>query len=464
MHTTNLAHVIGRGTLIQSLNSFILKGISLLSIFLVLTVLSPYEYGVIELSLSIFSLSSIFLLPGLIPVITNDITLAITQHKNNTAKNILTSYALFQLLISSVIALTIFVISFADFSFISQNNIVLLRIISLLILISPLRTLTQTMLTVFIKFEAKSAYSVIEEISKLSFMVFAFYILNIHLSGILWAYVFSQLITIVAFAPFTLRLYRNIGGSITHISIVDLFKHHYKWGVLTNYINTLGPNIRIWFIKIFLGTEAVGIFSVAHGFLMNTISLFSLSNIVNALMPKYLHIKSTFSNLVAKSIKYQFIGYTLLSILTITIFIPIINYIFPNYTLSISVFYILLLSLIPNSMASILTAFFITVRDQKSLFYATTQKTLYIIILSPVLILMFGIYGAAIEFLITTVLFTTNRYVILKKKYRELFTFRFKDMYSVDDLDKIFIQKILGQLSRFIFRYKGDRTSVNKNK
>src|SRR6185295_20032727 len=80
---------------------------------------------------------------------------------------------------------------------------------------------------------------------------------------------------------------------------------HRKWSIANSYVGKLGQTLNIWIIRLFLGTEAVGIYSFASGIYGQVASFLPLSNILSPLLPRDVAQRDVFARYIRSSIKAQ---------------------------------------------------------------------------------------------------------------------------------------------------------------
>lgn len=449
----SLTSIVGKGVAWVTASNLILKSVGLVTMVLVLRNLSVFEYGVAELVQTVLPIMSIFLLPGLSAVITAD--LGIERQKGNLGKmkGMLLAYAK----TSAVLGVFAWAILFFGSSMIanlySADIGKYFMIISVLLLVAPVRTLITVFFSVLLQFRDLYLIGIVEEISKFLLLVcFAtFSILNI--TEFLWAIVLSQVLSVVVFLPRFWVLYSRFFHTISADKVhpLSLFYEHGKWGIAANYLSGFGQSVRLWIIKFFVGTEAVGLFAVAIGLLGHTRSLLPIGNIVAPIIPQYVSDQPRFFRIVHRSIKYLAAGYALIAVVGFFLFPPILAYIFPEYVPSFPLFEIMLLTLIPTAFGNVFNQMFFALQGQKNLFFSMIYRIILSCLLLPPLLYFFGITGAAIEFVIITTLFAFERYRVLRRML-PAFAITFGSLITISQEDRALFHDILLRGKRLFAR------------
>lgn len=438
----SLVRTIGEGTLWTTGSTIILKVVGLATIFLTLHRLSVYEYGLVQLVLSVLPLFSIFLLPGMSNVVVADMGVAKGTGALGEMRRIFSQYFVLQATLAFCAWAIVFFGADIIANFYAGQASSLLKIISFSFLIAPFRSSIQVALRVHLQFFQLSLYTVVEECLKLALIGVFFFVFHISVPGVLLALIFAELFTVFIMAGSFLNVYR--GFSHAPVSKKEpfwgLLYFHGKWSVFSSYLNSFGQNVRLWIIKFILGTEAVGIFSVAAGMLSHTSSFIPISGILAPIIPQFVAQKERFYRLVVKGIKYQLFGSVAVGVVAFFLFPVIIEMLFPNYAPSMPLFQAMLITLIPMSFGTVTSAFY-ALKAQKSLFYSMVMKTVLIVVLAPVFLYLFGLPGIAYEFFLTLSLFAIERLIVLKKLLPGL-RVRMGDIISFDQDDRMLVARI----------------------
>lgn len=438
----SILRTASEGTLWTSGGTIILKVIGLVTIFLILHRLSVYEYGLVQLVLSIIPLFSIFVLPGMSSVVVADMGVARGKGDHGEVRAIFLNYFLLQSLLAVCAWAIVFFGADIIANYYKGQVSGLLKIISFSFLISPFRGSIQIALRVYLKFFQQSLYTVIEEFLKLLLVVLFFFVFHISVPGVLLAAVFAEAFTVLIMSIPFFKIYHDFSKApiLEKKAFWNLLYFHGKWGLFTSYLNSFGQNMRLWIIKFILGTEAVGLFSVASGLLSHTASLIPISGILAPIIPQYVEQKERFYRLVTKGVKYQLLSSVVVGIVAFFVFPLFIVLLFPNYAQSMPLFKIMIFAIIPMSFGTITSAFF-ALKAQKNLFYATLYRTVLIIIFSPLFIVLFGLPGVAYELILTLSLFAMERIVVLRKLLPDI-KIDLRSFFLVDNEDRFLLQRI----------------------
>jgi len=444
---------IAKGAFWFSINGWLTRAVGLVTVFFILRHLSLYEYGVVELVLSILPVLSLFLLPGINTVVVADMSNAkgrgdILEMKR-TFLNFISLYSLFSVLAWVIV---FFGASLID-EFYSEQVTSLIRITSFSFLVAPVRATLGTFFTVYLKFFVQSSFLFLEELIKLVLILLSFFVFDLRASGVILSVVLSSflasIVLLPAFIPLTkeLRSVKLDGWKLNF----DIIRFHAKWSMFSNYLNQTGSKLMLWIIQVMLGTEAVALYAVAEGLIGHTTSLAPISKVVDPIIPRYVTMKETFIKIINKGIKYQFIANMIIGIVAFSIFPTIILFLFPTYGVSVSLYKVMLLMLIPAAIAGIFNSIFYATKSLKELFRLGVWRFFLIAITTPIFIKLFGLYGIAYNYVIIVYLYTFWRYVSIKRMVLG-FKLSFKDMFTFDEYDRLLIGRVKGKIFNSLFK------------
>ena len=441
-----MAKTIGEGTFWLSFNSIVIKVVSLISVFFILSRLNLYEYGLVQLAYSSVGLFAIFVLPGLADMVLADMGVAKANNNPGEIRRIFSSYFWLQMFLAVVAWAILFFGSEIIAQYYKGQISVLLKIISFTFLFSPARAMYMLLFSFNFKFFYQSTFSLLEEVFKVLLMLVGFFVFKYGPESVIFAGMLSQVVVLLCYAPLYISLkkeFNRVPKSTTQPFWHLLYKHG-KWSIVNNYTHGLVQHIRLFIVRIFLGTEAVGIFSLAQGLLSNTVSLFPLNRAVSPVLSQYSSDRDSFFRLVYKSIKYQILGFLVAGVAAF-FFVPIlIETLFPQYSAALPLFKIMLLALIPMGYGTITTVYYVF-KLQRVLSILEVLRLLFVIVTTVVCITLFGIYGPAVEVVFTVMVFVWTRNRILSKIIPH-FSYSLSYLIKIDQYDKIVLARVMGYL------------------
>lgn len=385
--------------------SMLIKLLAFLNINLVLWNLTAYQFGAVELALSFIAVPSLLLFGGLSSTIIADIASHRSRNEPALARTVFMRF--FVLSLTGGIAACIAVVLFAEYwgSIEGKEEVgAFLKVAALTLLISPLRMAIQNVLTAFNEFTFLAFFSAIEEVAKtIGIFVFVIYLDRASL-GLISAIVLSQTVPVFLLSSKAYALFKSLGASSGEsMNPFLLLREHRLWSLANSTFGVVAKPMRVWLIKFFLGTEAVGLFAFAFGILGHISSIVSISQVFAPLAAHHAHIPDQFKRLVHAATKYQLllsIGAAVACIPLVLIGVPIL---YPNFTGAMPIVYGVLAALIPTGILALCTPIFIALREQRSQFISAILRIVFLAVFAVILYPLFGIVGIGIELFATLV-------------------------------------------------------------
>lgn len=446
----SIARAVGKGVAWNTLSTILEKGIILANVFLTLTLLSIHEYGLVQLILSALSLTSIILLPGFSEAIVADLAVEYGRGKKGKVKEVLVQYSSLILFLSVASWALLY---FGSNLFINVTGGELatkyLRIVSYVLLLAPARTLINMILSVKLKFREQAFYTGIEEVSKLIFLVFFLLFLKQGVEGVLLATVYSQLAAVLIFSPYVishiLEIVRAPGEKIE--PFWKMLTTHRIWSIANSYVGNLVGNAQVWIIKIFLGTDAVALFTVAQGLVAHVVSLLPLNTVIVPVLPRYIDKADEFRQVLRSSMKVQLVSSLALIIFGFIAGPLILYFLFPKYIPSLFLYFVLLFGIFASSANVLFTSVFTTLKRQKDYFLSSVVKLILTLVCMSVSVYYFGILGTAFGAVLTALLSTLERQYRLAR-IAPSYRFTTESFLSIDEKERAILLSVFTPLKQ----------------
>src|SRR3569623_2004027 len=187
-----LTQTIEKGTLWTSGATFITKFVALLNVFLVISHLSVYAYGVSELALSVVGLMSIFTLPGIDRTALTDIAVEKGRGNMGRAQRIFFDFFILQFILGCIAS----AILFFGASFVAKLFTVEIsgyfKKIALLFLLSPLGANLRALFNLYFDFKSMSVLTFLQEAVKLAVLLLLITFSTLSIAGLLKSLVIAQ--------------------------------------------------------------------------------------------------------------------------------------------------------------------------------------------------------------------------------------------------------------------------------
>ncbi|MGB4076288.1 MAG: oligosaccharide flippase family protein, partial [Minisyncoccia bacterium] len=364
----------------------------------------------------------------------------------------------------TVVSLSAFIILFfgaaSVASLFGNPSIVLfLQVVSFSFLLSPLRIISLLMTSVHVRLVDQALYPMVEEVAKTAALIICFYVLSLGPLGVFYAFLASQAAAILLFSLRTYSGYQVFAGAVSEGSreFWRILGSHRKWSVAAGYAGTLMQNAQLWIIKLMLGTEAVGLYSFATGIMSNVSSLFSFSDVLGALAPKYADDRKKLVRLITASAKAQLILSVGLIALA-ALLLPLLIWLLPKYSSAVSLTLLMLLVLIPTSVSGIFTPVFAALKAQFAYTISVVVKLVLTILVLPFSIFLFGLLGIAASSILINILSTLERYLRLRR-VGLLLDFSLREFMKISPEERSAFLEIVGKIPLLARVFRTSRTT-----
>lgn len=436
---------IGRGVAWNTAAAIAGKCLVLVNLFVILRFLSVYEYGLSELVMSVVSMLGILLLPGLGTAVIADISRERTLGKDGNPRSLLINFYI----LSAVLGVLAWAILFfgARYAAMLAGNSsiqVLIQIVSFLFLISPLRMVTTIVATVERRFVDQSFFGVTEELFKLLGILFFMVYLGKTVDGLLYAAVCAQLFAVAVYVPRTVSGFLKLEHEGVPHALLSIVRFHRKWSIAGTYVSSLTQTFQIWIVRLFLGTEAVALYSVAAGILSQVSTLLPLGTILGPIVPAYTHLKTHMRRLVLAALKVQ-------TVLAVVLYgaavasLPLFTYFFPSYKAAAWMVPVLLISLLPMSFLNITAPVFAALQEQRSFVESTALKLVLTALCFPVGMMLGGLMGLAIANTVVLTLSACERWLRLARISPDL-RVGFIDLLRLTEEEQMLVRTLANKL------------------
>jgi len=441
----DIQQIAKNGIMWTYIGSFFSKTSGILYLLLILSYLSVYEYGVVTLVLSVPALLAILSLPGLEQSIVADLAQKRKDARRKDSFHIYISFLSLKILLGLAGWLALFFGAEILSEYYHANIVNAIKIASFTFLLGPIRAGMLALFKVELDFKMVAIYRAAEEVGKLAVLAVCIFYWDAGIIAPIFAYIGADIIAIIVCMVFYIKhLKTSFVGCSKYIKLMSphtILSGHRKWSIASSYVSTLGQNIRPWIIKLMLGTEVVGIYSLARGMYQQTSSMFSIAPIFAPIVPNYIKNEKQLKIAINTAVKYQILIMMFSGIVFATIFLFLIHTIIPKYISAFPLYLTLLLTMLPVAFTSIFEPVFHAIQKQKNLFSASVSKTVGIIIFLPICIYFAGITGIAIEFMLTRAIYSVGRYKMLQK-YIKGYQFYWHSLFHVSKFDYMILQKI----------------------
>ena len=283
--------------------------------FFILKSLSLYQFGVYQLFLSGYATLSDFFHDVFAEVAGNDLQRFVGEDKEAAAKKLFLEYAAFRM-IMGVIPWAIVMAGASLFSDrYGPDAILWARILSFLFLIDAAMNVSLLLLKLRLEFRLLALLPTVEKIIQFILLGYFFFFSHLGIREIFAAQVVSSLLILFLTAPWLARAFRpwRIIAARRGMMLPAIVRSYGKWALPRSLLTDFNGRVRPWIIKLFLSTEAGGVFGVAYTFISLVKDLLP-TRTLTMLVPRKVHDKPYKDFLFVYGTKY----YLLLSIILST--------------------------------------------------------------------------------------------------------------------------------------------------
>lgn len=417
------------------------KGLGGISSFLIIANLDVFKYGVFLLVISFYSLIADLFLGPLVGLVFNDINRFIGENKEDKAKKLFKEFFIIRGIIAVILSVGVFLGADIVASFYGQDIAILFKILSPLFIIDFLYVSMRNLLQSRLYFGLTSFRPILYKVIRLVFILVFILFFALDAKNLIIAHVVSSFLVAVIFIGPFIKAYKpwKIIKESSEKIFLNIIKTYGKWPIFSNFLSQASGNIQPWFVKFFVNTEAVAIFSVAESLFSAVKALFPITTL-STLIPREVSNKKRMGDLLIRGTKYLTMLGVILGIAGFFAVPPVVKVVFPRYESAIPLFQILLLLFPTLSFRSMATTFLVALRRQKFIFFANIFKNIVSFILPVIFLYFFGILGMAIERIVFSIIVAGLMYGYLLKK--EIHPSFWKNLFSFGPQDKVFIKKL----------------------
>lgn len=436
-------------------------GIVTLNSFIILHFLEVYEYGLYQLILVVIAAAESLVIGFLDDLVLTDLSRYLGRQEKSLAKRIFNEYAFMRIFLA-VLGTAVLILGAEVVSHYYRQDIALfLRIASLALIFRVGLSVMNLFFNGSLYFSAFGA-SVFGEIIKFGVILGLWQWYGLGISQIIIAYVVGHAAAFIFSGFHFWSWYRNIfkGIKAAQESLVKAMIRLYgPWMGLRYVLSRVTNNLRPWVMRIFVSTEAVGLFSFAQSLFAVIARLMPLGMLGN-LMPRELDNKPRLKYIFGTMVKYSVFLSLAGAVVSLTAVPLLVGLIFPKYLPAMPLFRIMTAIIFLYGFYKVFRMTLVVFKEQKVLVLRSLDGSVLSPLILVVLLPILGVKGAAIEWVVTYLVTTILFYYYLVKAHPCL-QLRLKNFYLNKNDSKIirqlFIlarQQIKNRLSFFDKRFR----------
>lgn len=385
-------------------------------------------------------------------VLRNDIIRFESEGKSSQAKKLF--YELFLLRMCTGIALWIAVFFLApllSFKY-GPDFILLIRIMSFVFLHDALLAVLTIPIEMRKKFNVVASRLSIAKFSQLAILIFSLVLYRVNLRVVVVSMVVSLFISLFFLlqpARESYSSWRSVIKSQENF-LFKILRSYGKWEVGEPVFNKFTAFFETWAIKLFISTEAVAIFSIAQMLIATLAGLLPVKTLLT-LIPMEADNEEKLRRIYERGVKYLAtlsLGLGLVSLFVIPL---IVSTFFAKYLVSLPYFKALLFTLPLHAAIIVSSAFLISLRRQKFLFFQKVLKSFVVIPLYIILLPIFGLWGLVIQNYIWLIVALISISIYLKSTEPRLLA-SWVDALKFNKEDIIFMRNVATDAKKYLVK------------
>lgn len=405
------------------------KGASVGSAFLILSSLTPYQYGVWFLFLSFYEIfSQVITLGG--GVVKNEMMRFIGENDYGRAKRLFGEYHFTRLILSVVLwAALFFGAPLLAFRY-QPDFIFTIRIASFLLLLEFFSTFIQALLNMQFRFGASVRISAYSRAVQFFVLLYFYFFVYIGVKEVLFSLIISLAAAIIFIMPAAIHEWRPWRARIAagEKLFFKLMLGPGKWDVSRSFVSHITSRVQPFIIKLFLNTEAVGLYGVAKSIVELLLSFLAVDTL-SSLVPREIGERGKMRAIFVFGSKYLIVTSLVFIVAGSVGALVLFNLFFDNYLPALPYFYLLVLILPAIAFGQIIDVFLFAWRKQRFTFARSLVRSSLWVGLLVLLLPVAGLWGGIAAEILVVVLSVIWSYVYLIKlepafrpKPRELFS------------------------------------------
>jgi len=396
--------------------SSVAKGIGLFNTFFIISSMTLYQYGVFQLLLATYGfLSDITSLGG--GVVNNDIARAVGEKKEREARQLFVEFYGLRFVVNLLLFCSVFFGAALFFPMYGEEFVGEVRVIAFMFLVDILSVSVKTLLSIRLSFKTIAIRGTISKVAQFFILVYFFFFLHIGINEVIISMIVGSLATsLLLLSPAVRgnRAWFGVGWAGKRFMLLELFSTHGKWELVGQLFARVSGRFQPWLIKVFISTEAVAVFSVAQTIINHIRDLLPVRTLP-VLIPLDLSDRERIQKIFSRGVKYLLFLSVALSLGALVTIPIIITLFFNQYTEALPYFYLMLLSIPISAVGVFISIFFVSFRKQKFLFIQEIFKNAVMIISFIFLLPLLGLWGMALERIITSSAMVISSYYYMHK-------------------------------------------------
>lgn len=442
----SLLHYFFKGEVLKRVFDNTATGVGLLNSYFIIHTLSIFHFGLYQLVLAFVNLLDNFNLEFIDGAVTVDVRRYLNVQKPEAAKRLFLDNVYLKIPVALLSVAAVFFGAKIISGFYGEDIGLFIQISSLLLVTGAIQAIESIFLKSIMSYSFWS-FPAIREISKLAIIGAFLFFGQLTILSVIIAHVAAEAISVIVVGFYALGKYLKSFGRVQALKghlIAGLFRGYGKWATIRYLAAKVSKNTTPFFIKLFVNTEAVGLYSLANNlivFVQNIMPIDGLSPILGLKADA----KDQLGFIFQRAVKYTFWLGVLLSIGGFFFVPPVIAFLFPEYVSAMPLFRIMILAMPVYGFYKILKSMLTVLREYRILTIRIINETFIAPLGLMIFLPIFGILGSGLVFITVYLERVWFFYSRLSRSYPE-FKIRLRNFVKFDRTDRDFLKRLISRV------------------
>ncbi len=444
MNRLSLKTHAARGFLAGTIGDTILKTSGFISTAIILANVSPYQYGLWQLLLSISVAFGVVSVPSIAGMMVADLSREYGKKNDAYANNLLLHAAVLFLLLGVVGAVSMYLLASVVGEYTGINLVFLIQLLSLTLISYAVRQIYQLVFQSQLHLVHSQASKVLERAGYLLGIIIFVSILGRGVDGIAYAFICASFVPVLVYAPYIGKILKKAAADWQPGSWKNFFSEIWqrgKWALLTDGANAASGSFWPWVAGFFLGVEALGLLSIALLAVGQVATSIPIQYVLRSVLPRTTGDMQLMHAWLLRSMRYSVWIYMVGGILLTALFAIVTPIWFPLYAAALPYVAILMFTLPLRGLGVIAGEYFFALGLQQSLFFVSTIPKMTMLALLPAFLYAGGVAGFLVWQILNADVVVYFRLRAIRQRDQQAIPFT--SLFMPEHIDVVFIEKVL---------------------
>lgn len=427
--------------------SSLVQGMGIANSFLLLKILSVYQYGLYQLVLAAIAILEAFSTNTLDAIAGNEVGRALADGKKGEAKQYFREVFFLKILVGAIGTIVLFVAADIVAGYYGRDIGGFIRLASILFLIAAAREAEALFFASTRTFAAFGA-PMVQEVIRFAGMAAIWFLGMRGLTEIFAVSVLASFATLLYTTAFFVGEYRMLFGGVRRAGqrlLLGLVRRYGTLLVVRTGVSKALKQSDAWLVRLFLSTEAVGVYAAATNLITLAQGLFPLG-MIGRLLPWEIGDPARFRYIYRRGTKYLFWFGLLVAVAAFFIVPLFIARFLPAYAPAMPIFRAFLVTLPIFGVYKFQKTILHVLREQRVMTMRVVTEALVTTGILAASLPFIGLYGAVIEYLVTFGGRVTLFSFYLARRYAHL-SFPLRALFTFDRDDWLFFRRAIRELA-----------------